>query len=124
MSCSVGEDCSRWSHMCGNWYLPRFLMSVGSCTWMNMDSLMVLERLLTSLSSMLNCSGSNGCPEVALCWWIGEGVLRWSLTLLPEPYLIPLCMLLGNLCEGISNDIWCLFGWFWGLCPWSFLIVS
>ena len=23
---SVGDACSRWSHMCGSWYFPRFLL--------------------------------------------------------------------------------------------------
>ena len=43
LSCSTGDACSRWFHICSSWYLPGFLFNVGSCTWMNMDSLMVLE---------------------------------------------------------------------------------
>ena len=30
LSCSTGDAWSRWSHMCGSWYLPRFLFSLGS----------------------------------------------------------------------------------------------
>ena len=56
----------------------------GSLTWMNMASLMVLERLLTSLCTMLNWSGSMGCPVVALWWCMGEGALKCSLTLSPK----------------------------------------
>ena len=53
----------------------------GSCTWMNIASLMVLEWLLTSLCIMLNRLGSIGCPVVVLwrCMW--EGALKCSLTL-------------------------------------------
>ena len=67
LHCSVEDACRRWSYMCGSWYFPRFLFSIRSCTHMNMASLMVLERLLTSLCTILNCSGSIGCPVVVLC---------------------------------------------------------
>ena len=67
LHCSVGDACRRWSHMWESWYFPRFLLSVGSCTCMNMASLMVLEWLLTSLCIILNCSGSIGCLVVVLC---------------------------------------------------------
>ena len=30
LSCNVGDACSRWSHICGSWYFPRFLFNVGS----------------------------------------------------------------------------------------------
>ena len=73
---SVGDACRRWSHMCRSWYFPRFLLRVGSCTHMNMASLMVLEWLLTSLCTILNCPGSMECPVVVLCRWMGEGALR------------------------------------------------
>ena len=43
LSCKVGDACSRWPHMHGSWYFPRFLFSVGSWTQMNMASLIVLE---------------------------------------------------------------------------------
>ena len=84
LSCRVGDACSRWSHICSSWYFPKFLLRVGSWMWMNMASLMVLERLLTSLCTMLNCSGSIGCPVVVLCRWMGEGALKCSLTLSPR----------------------------------------
>ena len=69
----VGDTWRRWSHMCGSWYLPRFLLRVGSCTQMNMTSLMVLEWLLTSLCTMLNWFESMGCPVVVLWWCMGGG---------------------------------------------------
>ena len=80
----VGEAWRRWSHMCGSWYLPRFLLRVGSCTQMNIASLMVLEWLLTSLCTMLNWLGSMGCPVVVLWWCMGEGALKCSFTLSPK----------------------------------------
>ena len=49
--------------MCSSWYFPRFLLRVGSWTCMNMASLMVLDLLLTSFCTILNCSGSTGCPR-------------------------------------------------------------
>ena len=49
LHCSVGDACSRWSHMCRNWYFPKFLFNGGSCMHMNIASLMVLAWLLTSL---------------------------------------------------------------------------
>ena len=84
LSCRVGDPCSRWSHICGSWYFPKFLLRVGSWTQMNMTSLMVLERLLTSLCIMLNCFWSIGCPVVVLCRWMGEGAMKCSMTLSPR----------------------------------------
>ena len=84
LSCNVGDTSSRWSHMCSIWYFPRFLLRVGSWMWMNMASLMVLEWLLTSLCTMLNWTGSIGCPVVVLCRWMREGTLKCSLTLSPN----------------------------------------
>ena len=66
--------------MCSSWYLPKFLFKGGSCTHMNMASFMVLERLFTSLCTMLNWLESMGCPVVALWWCMGEGALKCSLT--------------------------------------------
>ena len=43
LCCKVGDACTRWSHMWGSWYFPRFLLRVGSCTQMNMASLMIME---------------------------------------------------------------------------------
>ena len=80
----VSDARRRWSHMWGSWYLPRFLLRVGSCTQMNMASLMVLEWLLTSLCTMLNWLGSMGCPVVVLWWCMGEGTLKCSFTLSPK----------------------------------------
>ena len=51
----------------------------------------VLERLFTSLCTMLNWLGSMGCPVVALWWCMGEGVLKCSLTLSPGICQTPQC---------------------------------
>ena len=112
LHCKVGDAQSRWSHMWGSWYFPRFLLRVGSCTWMNMASLMVLEWLLTSLWTMLNCFGSIGYPVVVLWRWMGEGA--WNVPWLFHPviYLTHLCRHWGNLFGGIDSGIWCLFGCF------------
>ena len=67
--------------MCGNWYFPMFLLSEGSLTLMNMASLMFLVLPCDSLCMMVKHSGLIGCPVVLLCWWMGEGTLRCSLTL-------------------------------------------
>ena len=61
-----------------------FCLEGGSCTQMNIASLMVLEWLLTSLCTMLNWLGSMGCPVVVLWRCIGEGALKCSLTLSPN----------------------------------------
>ena len=45
----VEEACRSGSHICSSWYFPRFLFKGGSCTWMNIASLMVLDCMLTSL---------------------------------------------------------------------------
>ena len=70
--------------MCGSWYLPMLRLRGGSCTHMNIASLMVLDWLCTSLCMILNWLGSSGCPVVVLCRCIGEGALRCSLTLFPR----------------------------------------
>ena len=121
---SVGDTWSRWSHMWGSWYFLRFLLRVGSCTWIKMASLMVLEWLLTSLCTMLNCSGSIGWPVVVLCKCMGKGL--WNVLWLFHPviFLIHLCKHWGNLFVGIASDIWYQFGCFWGPCPWGFLVLS
>ena len=64
---NTGNDCSSWSHIWGSWYIPMLQLRGGSCTHMNMASLIVLDWLWTSLCIMLNWSGSKGCPVVALC---------------------------------------------------------
>ena len=61
-----------------------FCSEGGSCTWMNMASLMVLGWLFTSLCIMLNWLGSMWCPVVELCWCMGEGALKCSLILSPS----------------------------------------
>ena len=91
--------------MCSSWYLPRFLLRVGSCMQMNMASLMVLEWLLTSLCTMLNWSGSMGCPVVVLWWCMGEGALKCSLTLSPKDLPDSPMYVLGQFMLGIGNDI-------------------
>ena len=63
---NMGEACRRWSHMCGSWYLAKFMFKGGSCMHMNIASLIVLEWLFTSLCTMLNWLGSMGCPVVVL----------------------------------------------------------
>ena len=70
--------------MCGSWYFPKFLFKGGSCTHMNIASLMDLGWLLTSLCTMLNWLGSMGWPVVELCRCMGEGALKCSLILSPS----------------------------------------
>ena len=70
--------------MCGSWYFPMFLLSGGSWTRMNIDSLIVLDWLAVSLCIMLKLSASIGCPVVVLCKWMGEGALKCSLILSPS----------------------------------------
>ena len=70
--------------MHGSWYFPRFLFSGGSCTQMNMASLMVQGWLLTSLCTILNWLGSMGWPVVELCRCMGERALKCSLFLSPS----------------------------------------
>ena len=48
----------------------------GSCTQMNIASLMVLGWLLTSLCTMLNWLGSMGCPVVVLWRCMGKGAFE------------------------------------------------
>ena len=124
LHCRVGDAIRRWSQIWGSWYFPRFLLSVGSCTQMNMASLMVLDWLLTSLWTMLNCSGSTGCPVVVLCRWMGRG--SWSVPWLFHPKIcqILLCRYWGSLFVGISSGRWCLFYCFWDPCPWGCLTLS
>ena len=51
----------------------------GSCTRMNIASLIVLDWLWTSLCMILNWLGSKGCPVVVLCRCMGEGGLEMFL---------------------------------------------
>ena len=41
------------SHTCGRWYLPMFLLRDGLLTLMNIDSFISLERLCSSLPTIL-----------------------------------------------------------------------
>ena len=94
----------------------------GSWMQMNMASFIVLDWLLTSLCTMLNWLGSNGCLEVALCRCMGEGAFRCSLTLYPRDlpdspmyeleqlmyghwYMIPVWLALGSLSLGLLNAV-------------------
>ena len=70
--------------MCGSWYFPMFLFNEGSLTLINMASLTFLVLPCDSLCMMVKQSGLTGCPVVLLCWWMGEGALRYSLTLSPN----------------------------------------
>ena len=79
----VGVSSSIGPQMCGNWYFPMFLLSEGSLTLMNMASLMFLLLPCGSLCIMEKQSGLTGCPVELLCWWMGDGALRCSLTLSP-----------------------------------------
>ena len=70
--------------MCGSWYFPKFLLSAGSFTWIYIASLMFLVTLCDSLSTMVKHSGLTRCPVELLWWWIGDGALRYSLSLFPK----------------------------------------
>ena len=72
------------SHIWWKLYLPTFLLSVGLLTLMNIDSFIVLARPWSSLPMILKLSGVVLCPVWVLCMWMGEGSLRFSLTLFPK----------------------------------------
>ena len=67
--------------MWGNWYLPKFLLSKGSFTWLYIGSLMFLVILCGSLSTMVKHSALTLSPVMLLWWWMGDGALRCSLSL-------------------------------------------
>ena len=73
--------------MCGGWYFPMFLFNEGSLTLINMASLIFLVLVCDSLCMMVKQSGLTVSPVVLLCWWIGEGALRCSLT--PSLNVVP-----------------------------------
>ena len=73
-----------WSHTCNIWYLPRFLFKEGSLALINMASLMFLVVPCASLYTMLKQSGLIGFPVELLCWLVGDGALRCSLSLSPN----------------------------------------
>ena len=58
--CSIAVYCRMLSHMCGNWYMARFLFEEGSFTLINMPSLMFLGVSWASLCMMLKKSGYIG----------------------------------------------------------------
>ena len=70
-----------WSHTCGSWYLPKFPFKEGSLALINMVSLMFLVVPCASLWTVLKQSGLLGCPVELVCWWMGDGALRCSLSL-------------------------------------------
>ena len=72
------------SQMCGRLYFPIFLLSVGLCTLMYMDSLIVLAKLLSSLSIILKLLIDVSWPLVLWCWNIGDGAFKCSLYLSPN----------------------------------------
>ena len=74
-------SCRIWSHTCGSWYLPRFLFKEGLLALINMASLMYLVVPCASLWTMLKQSGLIGCPVEMVCWWMGDGALKCSLSL-------------------------------------------
>ena len=67
LSCRIRVSCRMLSHMCGNWYLPRFLFKEGSFTLINIASLMFLEVPQASLHMMLKQPGITGWSVELLC---------------------------------------------------------
>ena len=68
------------------WKLVRSQVSVEGWV-LHMDEHGLLDgpgMAVDFLCTMLNCSGSMGCPVVVLCKWMGEGALKCSLTLCPR----------------------------------------
>ena len=75
--------------------------------------------------TMLNCSGSMGCPVVVLCRCMGEGALKCSLTLSRKDLPDSPVYALGQFILGTLVVVYdaCLIV-FWGPCPWGCLIMS
>ena len=71
-------------HIWGRWYLPMFLFRDGLLTFMNIDSLISLERFCSSLPTMLKFASDVVWPVVLQWSWIGEGAFRCSLNLSPN----------------------------------------
>ena len=81
LSFSSGNLTNTSSHICGSWYLPKFLFRDGSLTLINIAYLMALAMLWSSLPTMLKLSRDSSWP-VMLWWsWMGDGALRHSLNL-------------------------------------------
>ena len=68
MTCNAGVSCKVLSRICGNWYFPRFLLSEGSLTCINMASLMFLEEPCVLQCMILKHSGLGGCL-IELVYW-------------------------------------------------------
>ena len=64
------------SQMCGRWYLPMFLLRDGLLTLMYIDSLISLERLCSSLPTILKLFNVMLWPDMLQWSWIGEGGLQ------------------------------------------------
>ena len=80
LSCSIRVSCRILSHMCSNWYLPRFLFKERSFTLINVASLMFLEVPLASVYDV----------KAVWAYWMAcrATVLmdgRWSLEVFFDP---------------------------------------
>ena len=73
LTCNAGVSCNMLSQTCGCWYFPKFLLSNGSFTHMNMASFIFLEGPCVSWCMILKHCGLRGCPVELLCWWMGRG---------------------------------------------------
>ena len=62
LSWSYGVSCRTLSHVCGSWYMSKFLFSEGSLTFMYIASLMSLMTPCDCLLTMLKQLGLPGCP--------------------------------------------------------------
>ena len=80
-SLSSGEFISTSSHICDSWYLPIFLLRVGSLTLIWMASLMDLAKFWSSLPTMLKLSIDISWPVVLWWSWMGDGAFMHSLYL-------------------------------------------
>ena len=76
LHCSVGDACSRWCDMCGSWYFPKFLFNGGSCTHMNIASLMVLGWAVDFLVYYAELVGVHGMACGGAVLMYGGGGLK------------------------------------------------
>ena len=119
----VGDACRRLSHMCRSWDFPRFLLRVGS----RADEHGLLDgpgMAVDFLVYYIELFWSIGCSVVVLCRWMGKGLWNVPWHFLPRICLTLQCKHWGSLFGDTCSGIWCLFGCFWGPCPWSCLIMS
>ena len=72
------------SHIWGRWYLPMFLFRDGLLTLIYIDSFINLERLCSSLPTILKLFNVVEWPVMLLWSNIGEGAFRCSLYLSPN----------------------------------------